>query len=110
MRQLHKALDWVIGPQNKDKVSVKAIKKRYETHLPSLAAHWACVDFCDEKNLFLLADGISVGSGFEVGDIAAEAVSPAYIQTLFERIKETFSYVVPLYQRKPLGYAAFCPG
>ncbi|STX81573.1 Type IV secretory protein VirB4 components [Legionella busanensis] len=101
MRQLHKTLDWVIGPQSNDSVLTNAIKKRYETSLPSLLSHWACVDFCDDKNMFLLADGVSVGSGFEIGDIAAEAASIDYIQILFERIKETFSYVVPLYKENP---------
>lgn len=101
MQQLQKAMDWIIGSQKTDSVTKQDVKKRHQSRLPSLAPHWACVDFCDEKNLFLLADGVSVGSGFELGDIAAEAASEQYIQTVFERVKETFSYVVPLHKDNP---------
>nr|WP_242604612.1 conjugative transfer ATPase [Legionella fairfieldensis] len=94
-------MHWLLGAQDSQAVKASVIKQRYQNPMPSLAAQWACVDFCDEKNLFLLADGISVGSGFELGDIAAEAASPEYIETLFERVKETFSYVLPLYQENP---------
>lgn len=101
MQIIEKAMDWMVGSKSTAPVRARDVKKRYHNALPNLSAHWACVDFSEEKNLFLLADGVSVGSGFELGDIAAEAASAEYIQILFERVKETFSYVVPMHKQNP---------
>ena len=59
------------------------------------------MDFCDDKNLFLLNDGISVGSGFELGSIAAEAASPEHLNHVCEKIRDTFAHVVPMHQQDP---------
>lgn len=101
MQTIKKTMDWMLGPKSKEPIKEAVIKKPYINKLPSMAANWAAVDFCDEKNLFLLRDGLSIGSGFELGDISAEAASSEYIETLFLRIKETFSYVVPLHKENP---------
>lgn len=101
MKVFQKAANWIVGDMEKKALTKRAVERRYQSHQPELSKHLAFVDFCDEKNLFLLNDGVSVGSGFELGDISAEAASPEYIQAVFERVKETFSYVVPMYKDNP---------
>lgn len=101
MQALKKTVDWLLGEKSDSAILEAEVKKRYHNRLPCFGSHWGIEDFCKEKNIFLLSDGLSLGSGFELGDISAEAASSTYIDGLFERIKETFSYVVPLYQENP---------
>lgn len=42
-----------------------------------------------------------MGSGFELGDIPAEAAAPEYLQAVFDKIRETFASVVPLHPIDP---------
>lgn len=68
---------------------------------PSFSDQFAVVDFCDEHQVFLFADGLSIGSGFELGDIPAEASSPDYLETVHQKITDTFAAVVPLHREDP---------
>ena len=101
MTILKKMTDWLVGEASASPIKTNDITRGYQTRAHSLPDHLACVDFCDEKNLFLLNDGISVGSGFELGSIAAEAASPEYLQQVFEKIRDTFAHVVPMHQHDP---------
>lgn len=101
MHHMRKAMDWLLGAANPHAVKIKEIEQRYINRKPSITSHWSCIDYCDEHQLFLLADGVSVGSGFELGDISSEAASERYINILFERVMETFSFVVPLHKENP---------
>ena len=93
--------DWLVGESTSAPIKTQDIAKGYQQQGPSLPDHLACVDFFDESNLFLLNDGVSVGSGFELGSIAAEAASPEHLQSVFEKIRDTFAHVVPLHQQDP---------
>lgn len=73
----------------------------YQMKQPSFPDLLAFTDFCDEQNIFLLNDGFSIGSGFELGSISAEAATHDYLQTVFTKIKDTFAAVVPLYKEDP---------
>ena len=42
-----------------------------------------------------------MGSGFELGSIAAEAASPEHLQAVFIKVRDTFANVVPLYKEDP---------
>lgn len=68
---------------------------------PSFSDQFAVVDFCDEHQVFLFADGFSIGSGFELGDIPAEASSREYLETVHQKITDTFATVVPLHTDDP---------
>lgn len=94
-------IDWLIGEGKIRPVKEASVARGYEDPRLSFPDHWAIVDFCDESNLFLLNDGISVGSGFELGDIPAEAASPEHLQTVFSKIRDTFANVVPLHREDP---------
>lgn len=59
------------------------------------------VDFNDELNFFLLNDGISIGSGFELASIPAEAASSEHLHAVFNKIRDTFATVVPLHKEDP---------
>ncbi|MBA2649338.1 MAG: TraC family protein, partial [Legionella sp.] len=98
MKQL---MNWLIGQQNKTVLTEQTIKKRFENHIPSFADQLAIVDFSDELNLFLLNDGISIGSGFELASIPAEAASISHLESVFKKIKDTFATVVPLHREDP---------
>lgn len=93
--------NWLMGETNPKAVSEKAVKARYQDMTLSLPDHLAIVDFCDKTNVFLLNDGLSVGSGFELASIPTEAASPEYLSALFQKIKETFTSVVPLEKEDP---------
>ena len=43
------------------------------------------------RNLFLLNDGSKHGSGFELASIPAEAASPEYLESVFDKIRDTFA-------------------
>lgn len=101
MGMIQKACDWLLGAANPKPVTMNTVKKGYVPCGPSLSDRFAFTDFCDEKNLFLLNDGISVGSGFELGDVPAEATSPEHLQAIFEKVRDTFATVVPLHQQDP---------
>jgi hypothetical protein len=101
MSTLGKAINWLIGEGSHEPLLSKAIEEGYGKPNLSIADRLAFVDFCDEKNLFLLNDGISVGSGFELGDIPAEATSPEHLQSVFNKIRDTFANVVPLHKDDP---------
>lgn len=93
--------DWLVGHATPTPIKTREVAKGYQTSYPSLPDHLAAIDFCDEKNIFLLNDGVSVGSGFELSAIAAEAASPEHLQQVFEKVRDTFAQVVPLHQKDP---------
>ncbi|WP_419420698.1 conjugative transfer ATPase [Legionella sp. D16C41] len=102
MKQWLQSLNnWLIGEYSSSPVTEKAVKARYQNKLPSLPDQWAIVDFCDKENLFLLQDGVSIGSGFELASIPAEASSTDHLEAVFQKVKETFATVVPLYKEDP---------
>jgi len=98
---INKLNDWLVGTKNPNAVREKDIKTGYANHNPSLPDHLAIVDFSDEHNVFLLADGISIGSGFELASIPAEAASPHHLEAVFNKIRDTFASVVPLHKDNP---------
>lgn len=89
--------DWLSG----DALTEKTIRDGYRNTHPSLPDRLSFVDFCDKQNLFLLHDGVSIGSGFELGSIPAEAASPEHLDAVFNKIRDTFATVVPLHQDDP---------
>ncbi|MGQ3887850.1 conjugative transfer ATPase [Legionella sp. CNM-1927-20] len=93
--------NWLIGEASRSPQTKKTVKALYEDKRPSLPDQWAIVDFCDKENLFLLQDGISIGSGFELASIPAEAAAPEHLEAIFQKVKETFASVVPLYKEDP---------
>lgn len=93
--------NWLLGEAQANAETKAQVKSRYTNPHPSFADKWAIADFNDEHNVFLLSDGISLGSGFELGDIPAEAASPQYLQALFDKVKDTFTHVVPLHHASP---------
>jgi conjugative transfer ATPase len=98
---LNQISNWLLGEKNNKPISEKIINNRFAENQPSFSDQLAIVDFCDEQNLFLLNDGISIGSGFELASIPAEAASPEYLESVFNKIKDTFATVVPLHKEDP---------
>ncbi|HAT9703096.1 TPA: conjugative transfer ATPase [Legionella pneumophila] len=94
-------INWMLGESNPQAITEHDIKKRYANPLPSLADRLAIVDFDEQEQVFLFADGKSIGSGFELGDIPAEAASPEYLEAVFHKIRDTFAAVVPLHSTAP---------
>lgn len=90
-----------MGENQTSPTPLKAIEKGYRKSSFCLPDCLGFVDFCDKSNLFLLNDGVSVGSGFELGDIPAEVASKEYLEIVFNKVRETFSYVVPLHKEDP---------
>ena len=101
MKRIKKAADWFLGEAAVRPVTARQVEQGYQQAGPSFPDHWAMVDFCDEKNVFLLNDGVSVGSGFELGDIPAEAASDAHLNAVFNKVRDTFANVVPLHAVDP---------
>lgn len=93
--------DWLLGNHNKTALTKENIKKRFKNPKPSFVNQLSMVDFNDELNLFLLNDGISIGSGFELASIPAEAASAEHLQAVFSKIRDTFANVVPLHKEDP---------
>ncbi len=93
--------NWLLGTVNPRAVKEQAIKNGYADHNPSLPDQLSVVDFCDEHNLFLLSDGISLASGFELASIPAEATSTEHLEAVFSKIRDTFANVVPLHREDP---------
>lgn len=102
MKSLFKPVsEWLLGDSNAQAVKEKEIQKGYANPLPSFADQFAIVDFNEQEQVFLFADGKSLGSGFELGDIPAEAAAQEYLQAVFKKIRDTFASVVPLYPVDP---------
>jgi conjugative transfer ATPase len=102
MKQLlNVASDWLLCSKSNSAITEKEIKSGYNNPHPSLPDRLAFVDFCDQHNLFLLNDGISIGSGFELASIPAEAASSEHLEAVFNKIRDTFAAVVPLHQDDP---------
>ena len=97
----NRASDWLLGAKSKEAVTEQFIKSGYSHPPPSLPDQLAIVDFCDTQNLFLLNDGISIGSGFELASIPAETTSPTHLEAVFNKIRDTFATVVPLHKEDP---------
>ncbi|AMQ28933.1 TPA: conjugative transfer ATPase [Legionella pneumophila] len=93
--------NWLLGEMNPQAIKEQAVKKRYANPLPSFADRLTIVDFNEQEQVFLFADGKSLGSGFELGDIQAEAASSEYLQAVFHKIRDTFASVVPLHAVDP---------
>ncbi len=93
--------NWLLGEMNPQAIKELTIKKQYANPLPSFADRLAIVDFNEQEQVFLFADGKSLGSGFELGDIQAEAASPEYLHAVFNKIRDTFATVVPLHAIDP---------
>lgn len=101
MKLFSQVSDWLLGQPNKPALTQRNIKKRFENPFPSFANQMSVVDFNDELNLFLLNDGMSIGSGFELASIPAEAASKEHLNAVFNKIKDTFATVVPLHKEDP---------
>lgn len=93
--------NWLLGEKNLLALKESDIKNRYANPLPSFPDRLAIVDFNEQEQVFLFADGKSFGSGFELGDIPAEAAAPEYLQAVFNKIRDTFASVVPLHAVDP---------
>ncbi|HAU1838700.1 TPA: conjugative transfer ATPase [Legionella pneumophila] len=98
---MNSLINWLLGESNPQAMTEQDIKKRYANPLPSLADRLAIVDFDEQEQVFLFADCKSIGSGFELGDIPAEAASPEYLESVFHKIRDTFAAVVPLHSTAP---------
>lgn len=98
---MKKLFDFLLGEVNPRAVKESRVRASYANCNPSLPDHLSTVDFCDENQVFLLSDGISIGSGFELGSIPAEASSPEHLEAVFNKIRDTFANVVPLYLHDP---------
>jgi len=94
-------VDWLLGEKTSRAEKVTDVKQRYANSQPSFADKLAIVDFDDEHQVFLFADGKSIGSGFELSDIPAEAAATEYLHTVFNKVRDTFATVVPLHQIDP---------
>ncbi|HAT9715492.1 TPA: conjugative transfer ATPase [Legionella pneumophila subsp. pneumophila] len=101
MKLFSQISDWLLGQPNKPALTQQNIKKRFENHNPSFANQLSMVDFNDELNFFLLNDGVSIGSGFELASIPAEAASTEHLHAVFSKIRDTFATVVPLHKEDP---------
>ncbi|HFL2715781.1 TPA: conjugative transfer ATPase [Legionella pneumophila] len=102
MKQIiHQLSEWLLGPQSQHALKEQKIQNRFKDNQPSFSDQLAVVDFNDELNLFLLNDGISIGSGFELASIPAEATSSEHLQAVFTKIRDTFASVVPLHKEDP---------
>ena len=101
MQLIRQAANWLVGESNLSAPKVKEVAEGFKKSLPSLPDRLAIVDFCDEDNVFLLEDGVSVGSGFEIGDIPAESANQAHLDAVFKKVLDVFSYVVPLHSDNP---------
>ena len=98
---MKQVFDWLLGTMNPNAIKEKNVQAGYVDTNPSLPDHLSVVDFCNEHNLFLLSDGVSLGSGFELASIPAEAASPEHLEAVFSKIRDTFATVVPLHQNDP---------
>ena len=98
---MRKITNWLLGHASTSPIKKSFVTAGYHNPKPSLPDLLSFTDFCDEKNIFLLNDGISIGSGFELSDIAAEAASPEYLDAVFQKVKETFAAVVPMHALDP---------
>lgn len=94
-------INWLLGESYQQAEQEKTVRKRFANPLPSFADKLAIADFDDEHNFFLFADGKSLGSGFELGDIPAEAAAPEYLNAVFSKVRDTFTSVVPLHLTDP---------
>lgn len=92
-----RVFDWLLN----DGLTEKKVKKRYQSNNPSLPDELSIVDFCDTENVFLLHDGISIGSGFELASIPSEAAPAEHLEAIFNKIRDTFASVVPLHKEDP---------
>lgn len=99
--KLNQLSAWLLGANNPGTVREKDMKAGYANHNPSLPDHLSIVDFCDKHHVFVLADGVSIGSGFELASIPAEAASPEHLEAVFIKIRDTFATVVPLHKDNP---------
>lgn len=93
--------DWLLGKKNPHACSKKTVKQGFSNTQPSFADRLNIADFDDNHQVFLLGDGKSLGSGFELGDIPAEAAAPSHLQAVFDKIRDTFASVVPLHAVDP---------
>ena len=91
---------WILG-EHTFGPKQQEVMEGYQNQRPSFPDLLAFTDFCDQRNFFLLNDGVSIGSGFEIGSISAEAATEDYLQIVFTKIKDTFASVVPLYKEDP---------
>ncbi len=98
---LTQIIDYFAQVQKPDGLKEKAIQRAYLQSRPSFADQLSVVDFSDQHNVFLLEDGLSLGSGFEIGDIAADGVNEKSLESVFQRVMDVFSYVLPLDETNP---------
>ncbi len=98
---LTKMLDYFAQSPNPEGMKEKEITKAYKQSRPSIADRLSVVDFSDKHHVFLLEDGLSLGSGFEIGDIAADGVNEKSLESVFSRVMDVFSYVLPLEEENP---------
>lgn len=96
-----KALDYFAQAKKPKGPKQKEMARAYKQIRPSIADRLCVVDFSDKHQVFLLEDGRSLGSGFEIGDIAADGVNQEVLQSVFQRVMDVFTYVLPLDDKHP---------
>lgn len=101
MGLLVRALDKFSELMSSNPVMKNDMENGYSDSNPSISDKLAITEFSDKHNVFLLEDGISVASAFELGSIAAENTTEEQIQAVFQKILDVFSYVVDLHEKNP---------
>lgn len=81
-------------------VKIKDILRQYQTEI-SFSNYLPWLEWSDELNMFLLEDGVSVGSGIEIRDIGCEATTEQVINNLHSDLTNIFSKALPLYEKNP---------
>lgn len=100
MKVLKKSIEYVFG-RKKNICTKKDMVRRFISKAPSFPDQFSIIDFNDEENLFLLDDGVSVGSGLEISDLQTEAMPDESLEAVYKKITDTFSNVVPCHRISP---------
>ena len=79
----------------------KDMVRRFISKSPSFPDQFSIMDFNEKEDLFLLDDGISVGSGLEISDLQTEAMPDESLEAVYKKITDTFSNVVPCHRVSP---------
>lgn len=87
--------------ERKSSLSKKEVVKRYIQHIPSFSDQFAISEFCEKNHIFLLDDLKSVGSAIEIDGLQSEGLSEASLKKIYERLQDTFSYIVPCLRENP---------
>jgi hypothetical protein len=86
---------------NPSYVKKHEVERGYGNTRPSFSDKLCITDFSDKHSMFLLEDGISVGSAFELGSLAAESATSEQIEAVFKNVIDVFSHVVDVHDKNP---------